>query len=134
MLAKVFVAGFLLASGAAAGAAAPTAKQMLRALLANGDVPLSTHASCKDVSSEPSDTTLRDYISGLLANFAEPDAKNSISTSAKPVKTANGEIRWECRVQFVHVPGEDPFRYGVTFQMKGDGTLIRTSLRCTGSG
>jgi hypothetical protein len=32
------------------------------------------------------------------------------------------------------VPGEDPFRYGVSFQMKSDGTLVRKSVRCIGAG
>jgi hypothetical protein len=30
--------------------------------------------------------------------------------------------------------GEDPFRYGVSFQLKMDGTLVKKSVRCIGAG
>jgi hypothetical protein len=69
-----------------------------------------------------------------LANFSETDAKNSIATAAKVITTPRGERRWECRVEFAHTPQGDPFRYGVTFQMRTDGSLVRQSVRCTGSG
>jgi len=131
-----FALALLLLTGATAAGPGtpPTARQMIRALLANGDVPLTVHSSCKGVGSEPGDVNLRDYVSGLLANFADADAKNSISTGAKAITTPGGERRWECRVEFVHIPQGDPFRYGVTFQMRMDGSLVRRSVRCTGSG
>jgi hypothetical protein len=131
-----FAFALMLLSGAAAAGPPepPTARQMIRALLASGDIPLTVHSSCKGVGAEPSDVNLRDYISGLLANFTEADAKNSISTGAKAITTPGGERRWQCRVEFVHIPQGDPFRYGVTFQMRMDGSLVRHSVRCTGSG
>jgi hypothetical protein len=135
---KRFVIALLLLTGAPAPATGPptppTARQIIRALLANGDVPLTVHPSCKGVGAEPSDVNLRDYVSGLLANFSEADAKNSIATGAKMITTPGRERRWECRVEFVHIPQGDPFRYGVTFQMRLDGSLVRQSVRCTGSG
>jgi hypothetical protein len=112
----------------------PTARQMIRALLTNGNIPLSVHASCKGVGSTPGDVNLRDYVSGLLANFTEPDSRNSIATLAKAVKGPDGGLLWECRVEFVHVAGGDPFKYGVTFQLRPNGSVVRESLRCTGSG
>lgn len=146
MLSRGLICFVLLATAASVGRAQspaqpppPSAKQILRVLLANGAVPLSTDPSCRGVGSEPSDATLGDYVSGLLANFAATgagEAKNSIVVSAKPVRLPTGEQRWECHVEFVHVPGEDPFRYGVLFQMQrqnGD-SLIRGTVRCTGGG
>jgi hypothetical protein len=133
-----FALALLLLAGAPAMAAGPatppTARQIIRALLANGDVPLTVHSSCKGVGADPGDVNLRDYVSGLLANFTEADAKNSISTGANAITMPGGEKRWECRVEFVHVPQGDPFRYGVTFQMRMNGSLVRHSVRCTGSG
>jgi len=124
-----------------AAPAPPTPKQMLSVLLTNSGVPLSTDKSCQGVGSEPSDATLGDYVSGLLANFSATNdgAKNSIVTSAVPVRSATGEVRWECRVEFVHIPGDDPFRYGVLFQARrnvgSNGlVLVRGSVRCIGGG
>jgi hypothetical protein len=72
-----FVIALLLLTGAPAPATGPatppTARQIIRALLANGDVPLTVHPSCKGVGAEPSDVNLRDYVSGLLANFSEAE-------------------------------------------------------------
>jgi len=112
----------------------PAPRQMIRALLANGDIPLSVHSSCKGVGSTPSDVNLRDYVSGLLANFTEPDGRNSMVTAAKAVKGADGGLRWECRVEFVHVADGDPFKYGVMFQMRQNGSIVRDTVRCTGGG
>jgi len=127
----------LLSLSVAAGCTAtepPTPKQMIAALLSNGDVPLTVDPSCKGVGSGPSDANLRDYISGLLENFLDASAKNSIAVKVVPVKLPSGERRWQCQIEFVHVPGEDPFRYGVSFQMKMNGTLVRKSVRCIGAG
>lgn len=112
----------------------PTPKRVISVLLANGDVPLTVDVSCKGVGSESKDANLRDYVSGLLENFTDASAKNSISVKVTPVKLPNGERRWQCQIEFVHVPGEDPFRYGVSFQMKMDGTLVKKSVRCIGAG
>jgi len=112
----------------------PSPKRIIAALLANADIPLTVDTSCKQVGSEPTDANLRDYLSGLLENFTDASAKNSIAVSATPAKLPGGERGWQCRVEFVHVPGEDPFRYGVSFQMRKDGSVVRTSIRCIGAG
>ena len=126
----------LLLSAAARCPAAdpPTPKRIISVLLANGDTPLTVDASCKGVGSEPKDANLRDYVSGLLENFTDASAKNSIAVKVMAVKLPNGERRWQCQIEFVHEPGEDPFRYGVSFQMKMDGTLVKKSIRCIGAG
>jgi hypothetical protein len=124
----------LSAAGRCTAADPPTPKRMIAALLANGDIPLTVDASCKGVGSESKDANLRDYVSGLLENFTDASARNSIAVKVVPVKLPNGERRWQCQIEFVHVPGEDPFRYGVSFQMKSDGTLVRKSVRCIGVG
>jgi hypothetical protein len=125
----------VIAGVAAAFAAEPPApKRVIAALLANGDIPLSVDASCKDVGSEPADRNLRDYVSGLLANFADQKASNSIAVTVKPVTLPGGRAGWQCLIEFVHVPEGDPFRYGVSFQMKIDGIILRRTVRCTGAG
>lgn len=126
----------LLAAALCHGADAPSAKQVIRAALAAGDIPLSIHPSCRGVGSEQTDANLRDYMSGLLANFTEPGAQNSIEVSAKPAQAhgPKSERRWDCRIVFSHVPGQDPFRYGIQFQMRPGGTVVRESVRCIGGG
>lgn len=131
--------GFLLllllsAAPRATATEPPTPKQMISALLSNGDVPLTVDPSCKGVGSGPSDANLRDYVSSLLENFLDASAKNSIAVKVVPVTLPSGERRWQCQIEFVHIPGEDPFRYGVSFQLKKNGTFVRKSVRCIGAG
>lgn len=108
----------------------PAPKQVIAALLANGDIPLSVHASCKGVGSSPGDATLRDYVSGLIENFTDEKARNSVIVRIEPA----GSKGWQCQVLFVHIPGEDPFRYGVSFLLTPSRKLLRSSVRCVGAG
>ncbi len=54
---------------------APTNKQVLRALLDNLDVSLSTDSSCAGVGTETSDANIGDYISGFLVGAEQRQGK-----------------------------------------------------------
>src|SRR5579871_6671520 len=131
---SLYVLLLLSAGNAVPADGPPSPKRIIAALLANTDIPLTVDASCKGVGSEPGDASLRDYVSGLLENFTDASAKNSIAVKATPATLPGGERGWQCVVEFVHVPGGDPFRYGVSFQLRKDGTLVRRSARCIGAG
>src|SRR5712672_1246892 len=61
----------------------PTNKQVLRALLDNQDVSLSTDPSCSGAGTDPSDGNIGDYISGFLAEENNDKGKNWLEISTK---------------------------------------------------
>ncbi len=101
----------------------PTSKDVLEALMASAQVPL-TDSSCRDAG------TVGRYLSGYLAELSNPDAKNAIETtieSRSPI--------WLCRVMIRHAQGEDIWRWGLAFTIsQTDGTVDPTSFRCLGAG
>lgn len=111
----------------------PNSKRVLQALLGNLDVPLSIHPSCKGVGTEPQDRNLRDYISGLLAEYTNTTGRNWVTIEVKPLAAGSRGV-WKCRVQFDRVDGETRLGWGVDFEMRADGTLVRDSVVCTGAG
>ena len=115
---------------------APTRKQVLRALLDNLDVSLSTDSSCANVGTEPSDANIGDYISGFLAEQDSGKGKNWLEVVTKRASPAPGaDQAWQCNVVIRHIDGDDRWGWGVSFLMKGrDHSVVRTSFRCTGSG
>lgn len=114
---------------------APTRKQVLRALLDNLDVSLSTDSSCAGVGTEPADANIGDYISGFLAEQNSGKGKNWLEVVTKRAASQGSEPAWQCNVVIRHVDGDDRWGWGVSFLMKGrDHSVVRTSFRCTGSG
>jgi hypothetical protein len=111
----------------------PSSKRVIQALLANLDVPLSSHPSCKGVGTEKQDRDLRDYLSGLLAEYTHTTGRNWITIETNPLPPGS-RAAWKCRVQFDRVDGETRLGWGVDFEMRTDGTMIRESIVCTGAG
>lgn len=125
----------VLWAAAACAADAPTAKQVVQAVLRNQDVPLTVHSSCRNVGSEPGDATIGDFLSGFLAEQNDAQSGNAIQASCKPAKGKQGAGLWDCELQLRHAKGEDVWTWGVAFAMRGkDRAAIRTSFRCLGAG
>jgi hypothetical protein len=115
--------------------AAPTNKQVLRALLDNLDVSLSTDSSCSGVGTESTDANIGDYISGFLAEQNSGKGKNWIEVVTKRAPVQSAEPAWQCNVVIRHINGDDRWGWGVSFVMKArDHSVVKTSFRCTGSG
>jgi hypothetical protein len=114
---------------------APTNKQVLRALLDNLDVNLSTDSSCSSVGTESTDANIGDYISGFLAEQNSDKGKNWIEVVSKRAPAQGAEPAWQCNVVIRHIDGDDRWGWGVSFLMKArDHSVVKTSFRCTGSG
>lgn len=113
---------------------APTRKEVIRALLSVHDVSLSTDSSCTNVGTNPSDTNIGDYISGFLAEQTDK-GQNWLDIRTKRASAAASELAWDCDFVIRHVDGDDRWGWGVSFQMRAkDHTVVKTSIRCTGSG
>jgi hypothetical protein len=114
---------------------APTNKQVLRALLDNLDVSLSTDSSCSGVGTELTDKNIGDYISGFLAEQNNDHGKNWLEVAAKRAAAQGTDPAWLCNVVIRHINGDDRWGWGVSFLMKGrDHSVVKSSFRCTGSG
>lgn len=108
----------------------PTPKDVIDALLASSQVPLSVDPSCQSVGTEPADKTIGRYLSGFLVELANPEAKNAIETTIE----ARGAV-WVCRVMIRHALGEEVWRWGVQFSVRQqDGQVMPDSFRCLGAG
>ena len=113
---------------------APTRKEVIRGLLALQDVSLSADSSCTNVGTNPSDTNIGDYISGFLAEQNDK-GKNWLDVHTKRGSVAGSEPVWDCDLVIRHVDGDDRWGWGVSFQMRAkDHSLVKSSVRCTGSG
>jgi len=114
---------------------APTRKEILRALLSSQDVSLTTDSSCSGVGTEPADVNIGDYISGFLAEQNSGTGKNWLDIEAKRSSVSGSDAVWNCDVVIRHVDGDDRWGWGVSFQIKPkDHSVIKSSIRCTGSG
>lgn len=113
----------------------PSAKEMLAALFAMSQVPLSVSETCAGVGTEPDDTTIGQYLSGFLAELSDTEARNTLVASASQDKSASGETIWVCRVMIRHAKDEDIWSWGVEFSARAsDGTVLADSFRCLGAG
>lgn len=121
------------ARATAAQAQAPRPKQAIRALLRNHDIALTLHESCANVGSEFSDTTIGDYLAGLIAEQTRTSAtgRNGVMATCQPAAESGN---WQCMVELARQDGENEWVRGVTFVMTPDGQMQRDSLRCTGGG
>lgn len=54
----------------------PSAKSVIGALLSSSEIPLSIDESCHQAGTDLDDQTLGDFLSGLLAELQDPDARN----------------------------------------------------------
>lgn len=115
---------------------APPAKEIVQLLLQHLDLPLAIHPSCSGVGSDFDDKTLRDFLSGLIANQTGPQGRNWVETFAVAKnEEAEKDRLWECTVIFRRQNGEEEWGWGVRFSIKAlDRSFVMESVRCLGSG
>ncbi len=113
----------------------PTAKDVIDAVIASGDVPLSVSPTCANVGTEPSDATIGRYVAGFLAELSAPTKKNWIETKVEPGQSAAGEPASICTLTLRHEDGDDRWGWGVKFHVRtSDGLVLRNSFTCVGAG
>ena len=110
---------------------AATARTALRGALMLRDLPLRSHATCRDVGPHPDDKTVGDYLAGFLA--ALTDGTNQIKADCQPAKGKAGRQR--CEVWLKHTDKEDQWAWGLQFDMtNGARKVDPASVRCLGAG
>jgi hypothetical protein len=113
----------------------PTAKDVIDAVIASGNVPLTVSPSCANAGTEPSDTTIGQYLAGFLAELSAPDKKNWIETKIEPGRSAAGEAVTVSSLMIRHEDGDDRWGWGVQFQVRTSDRLVLTeSFSCVGAG
>jgi len=113
----------------------PMPKDVIEAVIASGNVPLTVSASCRNAGTEPSDATIGRYLAGFLAEMSSPDKKNWIETSIEPGKSDAGEPGSMCTLTLRHEDGDDRWGWGVRFFVRSsDGLVLSSSFACVGAG
>lgn len=113
----------------------PTAKDVIDAAIASGNVPLSVSPTCAHVGTEPGDATIGRYLAGFLAELSSPSKKNWIETNVAPGHSAAGEDVSVCRLTLRHEDGDDRWGWGVQFEVRTrDGVVLPQSFTCLGAG
>ena len=113
----------------------PERKDIIQAVMASHDVPLSVSPTCANVGTQPGDTTIGAYLSGFLSALEGADAKNSLETRISEAKDPSGSAVWRCELTIRHSAGEDEWGWGVRFDIaQGDGRVRRESFTCIGGG
>ena len=131
-----------LVSGAAAQtkkrsgkAIEPTAKESIKQILSNGDIPLSLASNCKSAGTSPEDKTILDYLSGILSFQTAKDSSNRIEFTFKRENGRASEIIWVCDLMIFGKDAEDVWSNGVRFKMRNsDRKLLRNTVMCIGTG
>ena len=111
----------------------PTSKDVIEAVMANSQAPLSD-STCTGFGTELSDKTIGRYLAGYLAELSAPDGGNSLTTAVAS-GTEAGRPVYICRLMVRHAKGEDVWSWGVQFAARqDDGSLVPGSIRCLGAG
>ena len=101
---------------------------MIDALLRHKDVKL-VHESCRGVTGVEGDDTLGEYVAHLLAQLASAHAEGTKATFQ--ASCAAGPP-FRCRFD-VAIEAEDPWRYGVHFDLLATGEIPESSIECPGA-
>jgi hypothetical protein len=113
----------------------PTAKDVIDAAIASGDLPLSVSPTCASVGTESSDRTIGRYLAGFMAEMRSPDKKNWIETTIEPGQSGKGESVSICTLTLRHEDGDDRWGWGVRFLVRtSDGLVLPDSFTCVGAG
>lgn len=113
----------------------PTAKDVIDAAIASGNVPLSVSPTCASVGTESTDRTIGRYLAGFMAEMQSPDKKNWIETTIEPGKSDKGEPVSICTLTLRHEDGDDRWGWGVRFLVRtSDGLVLHDSFTCVGAG
>ena len=113
----------------------PSAKDIIDAAIASGDVPLTVSSTCANAGTEPSDATIGRYLAGFLAELSSPAKKNWVETKTVAGRSTAGEDVTVCSLVLRHEDGDDRWGWGVQFQVRTrDGAVLRDSFTCLGAG
>jgi hypothetical protein len=113
----------------------PTAKDVIDAAIASGDVPLTVSSTCANIGTESSDRTIGRYLAGFMSEMSSPDKKNWIETKIEPGRSDKGEPVSICTLTLRHEDGDDRWGWGVRFLVRSsDGLVLRDSFTCVGAG
>jgi len=107
----------------------PSSKDVVLAALQSASVPLAVHESCRNVGTQPTDSTLGQYLAGFVAALNPDSGTNGVVTSTR--ETADG---WLCRVMIQRRAGEEVWSWGLEFEVDKSGLLKPESYRCIGAG
>jgi hypothetical protein len=113
----------------------PTAKEAIKQVILNGNIPLALGKNCESVGTSPNDKTILDFLSGTLAFQTVPNSRNQIEFAFKQEKGSRSEVVWICDLMFRGKDEEDVWSNGIRFTMRNSNRkLIRESLSCIGTG
>ena len=113
----------------------PQRREIIQAVMASHDVPLSVSPTCANVGTQPGDKTIGEYLSGFLSVLDAAEAKNSLETRVTEGRDPNGSAVWTCELTVRHSAGEDEWGWGVRFNVNhADGRVHRESFTCIGGG
>lgn len=113
----------------------PTAKEAIKQVLSNGDIPLSAGKNCGSVGTSKDDRTVLDFLSGVLSFQTAPNSASKIEFAFKQEKGKGGELVWICDLLFKGKDDEDVWSNGIRFKIRNaDRRLLRDSLMCIGTG
>ena len=113
----------------------PSPKDIIDAVIASGNVPLSVSPTCANVGTEPSDATIGRYLAGFLAELSSPAKKNWVETKTTAGRSSAGEDVSVCSLVLRHEDGDDRWGWGVQFQARTrDRVVLADTFTCLGAG
>ena len=111
----------------------PTRKDLIEAVLASAQLPLSVSQTCTNVGTEASDSTLGRYLAGFLSELSLPTDRNWIETTVDSTHSTDSVST--ARVTIRHRAGNDEWGWGVQFAIRlRDSLVLANSFQCTGAG
>jgi hypothetical protein len=112
----------------------PSRKDVIGAVLASQSLSLTVHSSCKGVGTDRADTTIGEYLSGFLAEFAS-GGRNWLDTNVAEAQGDDSAPVWRAELIVRHADSEDEWGWGVRFDVRRDtGVVDPSSFRCIGAG
>ncbi len=111
----------------------PSPSEILRAVVASRDVPLTAENSCAAASPVPGAKNIGDYFSDLVSALADEQFRDmKLRVESAPVKTGK-EVYWDCSVMFEVKDGKSPWSYGIAFHLDDKTRKANPkSFRCPG--
>ncbi len=115
--------------------AAPSAQRILTWIFQHDSLPLNSLPSCETVGVTASDSTLGQYLAGLLQFHGDSAADNHLGICCDPLTAPDGARVWLCSVMVYSSREELVLSQGVSFlvddrQMR----VVAGSFRCPGAG
>lgn len=117
-------------------AAAPTAAEIIRALIGAQALPIDRAPRCRGAAGDDAARDLGDYVAGLAALLTEGAARNWIATTAERASDpAHGGAVWRVGVSFHRSGGDEDWAWGARFVLRADDhALVPGTIACMGMG